>query len=98
LPGLRQREAFRDGPVTEERIGVEIREQFYNREIWRNTVCSDCGQRYRVIEYRYEPDEISMSSAPEPPPGPEAAEPEDLADEAIVPAVETKELDPEAQS
>jgi hypothetical protein len=45
-----------DAPeVASERIGVEIRGQFYNREVWRNTQCADCGQHYRVVEYRFEP-------------------------------------------
>jgi hypothetical protein len=50
-----RRAPFRDGPVAEESIAVEIEGQVYNREVWRNTECLDCGQQYRVIEYRYEP-------------------------------------------
>ena len=50
------RAPFRDGPVLDERIGVEIDGVLYNHEIWRNTHCLDCAQHYRVIEYRFEPD------------------------------------------
>jgi len=52
-----RREAFRDGPVMDDRIPVEIDGQPYNRELWRNTRCLDCGQQYRVVEYRFEPSE-----------------------------------------
>lgn len=51
-----RREAFRDGPVADDRIHIEIDGQQFNRELWRNTTCLDCGQRYRVIEYRFEPE------------------------------------------
>jgi hypothetical protein len=50
-----RRAPFRDGPVFDERIPIEIDGRPYNRELWRDTCCLDCGQHYRVIEYRYEP-------------------------------------------
>ena len=53
--GSTRREPFRDGPVADDRIAIEIDGQLYNREIWRNTRCQDCGQLYRVVEYRFEP-------------------------------------------
>jgi hypothetical protein len=53
--GSSRRAPFRDGPVADESIAVELEGQVYNRELWHNTSCLDCGQQYRVIEYRYEP-------------------------------------------
>jgi hypothetical protein len=53
--GCTQREPFRDGPVMSETIAIEIAGRTYNREIWHNATCSHCGQRYRIIEYRFEP-------------------------------------------
>jgi hypothetical protein len=54
-----RRAPFRDGPVAdfiaEDRIAVVIDGATYNRELWRDTRCLDCGQAYRVIEYRFEP-------------------------------------------
>jgi len=54
-----RREPFRDGPVNQQSCTIEVDGQTYNRQIWRNTRCKDCGQHYRVIEYRYEPGETS---------------------------------------
>ena len=50
-----RRVAFRDGPVNEQWSAVEVDGQLYNHVIWRNTSCIDCGQRYRVLEYRNDP-------------------------------------------
>ena len=55
--GSTSREPFRDGPVARQTCTVEVGGQLYNRQIWRNTRCKDCGQRYRVIEYRNKPAE-----------------------------------------
>ena len=56
-----RRSPFRDGPVADDRIEVEIGGRRYNRELWRNTSCLDCGQSYRVIEYRFEPEAETIS-------------------------------------
>ena len=51
-----RRAPFRDGPLATMQQTIEIDGLPYNRETWHNTKCVDCGQRYRIIEYRYEPD------------------------------------------
>ena len=50
-----RRAPFRDGPLSEMRITMQVGGETYNRLLWRNTKCLDCGQQYRVIEYRFEP-------------------------------------------
>ena len=50
-----RRAPFRDGPVNEQWITIDVAGQVYNHVIWRNTSCLDCGQRYRVLEYRHDP-------------------------------------------
>ncbi len=50
-----RRRAFRDGPVNEMFVTMQVSGETYNHQLWRNTECLDCGQHYRVIEYRYEP-------------------------------------------
>ena len=50
-----RREAFRDGPLNEMRVTMQVGGETFNHQLWRNTKCVDCGQNYRVIEYRFEP-------------------------------------------
>ena len=50
---------FRDGPLNTTAAPVRIGGELYNRQAWYSTTCSDCGQRYRVIRYGYEPDPVA---------------------------------------
>ena len=50
-----RRGPFRDGPVNEMHVSMDVAGEVFNHQLWRNTKCLDCGQNYRVIEYRFEP-------------------------------------------
>jgi hypothetical protein len=56
-----KRAPFRDGPLSTSAVAVEVGGQLFNRQAWYNTACQDCGQRYRVIRYGYEPTAAALA-------------------------------------
>ena len=54
--GSTRREPYREGVLNDQRIAGEIRGHIYNRVVWRNTRCADCGQSITVREFLFEPD------------------------------------------